>query len=249
MWTDGNSWQDWNWNITLTFSVSHTAINNNYALISEFEKQPSNIGKELVLISLLVYHKQNYSFKNKTKFTYENPQTGISGHNIKSLPFKFQKQNYTPEYCYHLTFACILLVCVKQEETIRKPWIKITLPYIIEQHHPRTSQNMQTLEPHVQLHTYVWYIRESDGQKVGIVCRIIQFIQVSANVCEMINIITPTTDVVLPQASSANNWAIQFGSKKEQKEKWTKLVSHHSRWESEEALSWNFNLEEWWLKY
>jgi hypothetical protein len=47
--------------------------------------------------------------------------------------------------------------------------------------------------------------------------------------CEMINIITPTIAVVLPKASSANNWAIQFGSKKEQKEKWTKLVSHHFR--------------------
>jgi hypothetical protein len=52
------------------------------------------------------------------------------------------------------------------------------------------------------------------------ICKIENNIKVLCeSVREMINIITPTTAVVLPQASSANNWEIQFGSKKEQKEK------------------------------
>jgi hypothetical protein len=45
----------------------------------------------------------------------------------------------------------------------------------------------------------------------------------------MRNIITATFAAVLPQVSSANNGVIQFGSQKEQKEKWTKQVSHHFR--------------------
>jgi hypothetical protein len=48
--------------------------------------------------------------------------------------------------------------------------------------------------------------REFGGQNVGTTCKIKDNITVVClSVREMINIITPTTAVVLPQASSANN--------------------------------------------
>jgi hypothetical protein len=56
-------------------------------------------------------------------------------------------------------------------------------------------------------HIYIYLNeREFEGKKVGKICKIKDnTIVVCVNVREMINIITPTTAAVLPQASSANN--------------------------------------------
>jgi hypothetical protein len=74
----------------------------------------------------------------------------------------------------------------------------------MQQNTSRSSQNVHTLETHIQVHINI-YVKEFDGEKVGRICKIIKYEAVSVRACEMLNIITATFAAVLPQVSSANN--------------------------------------------